>query len=174
MEFDKNFYKQEFERLLEEGKIRKSQDIFKITLFLRKGENSLVISKFHKDIIPTKDQPDKIYWNYWAITIAYYSMLYATKAAVLTKGYETKDHYAAQIALGHLLVPDKIEKEDLELLNQAHKIFEDEYVKYFDEARKEAHTARYAAIKTYTERKLCELYDHAQKFVAKIILIIQE
>lgn len=174
MEFNKNFYEQEFERLLQEETIKKSSETFKIKLFLKKGENSILIAKFHKEIQPTKDQPDKMYWNYWAITIAYYSMLYATKAAILTKGYETKDHYSAQIALGHLLVPDKIEKEDLELLNQAHKIFEDEYVKYFEDARKESHTARYAAIKTYTERRLKEIYENAQKFVGKIALIIQE
>lgn len=174
MEFDKNFYKQEFEKCLQEGTIRKSNEIFKIKLFLKKGENSLLIAKHHKDIQPTKDQPDKLYWNYWAITIAYYSMLYATKAAILTKGYETKDHYSAQIALGHLLVPDKIEKEDLELLNQAHKIFEDEYVKYFEDAKKEAHTARYTAIKTYTEKRLNEIFYNAQKFVAKIALLVQE
>lgn len=174
MEFDKNFYKQEFESLLKEGTIKKSNEIFRIKLFLKKGENSLLIAKFHKDIQPTKDQPDKMYWNYWAIAIAYYSMLYAAKAAILTKGYETKDHKSAQIALGHLLVPDQIEKEDLELLQQSHKIFEDEYVKYFEDARKEAHTARYTAIKTYTEKRLKEIYDNAQKFVAKIALILQE
>lgn len=174
MEFDKEIYKQEFERLLQEGSIKKSQETFKIKLFLKKGENSLLIAKFHKDIKQSQDLPDKIYWNYWAITIAYYSMLYATKAVILTKGYETKDHYSAQIALGYLLVPDKVEKEDLELLNQAHKIFEDEYINYFEDARKEAHTARYSAIKTYTEKRLKEIYENAQNFVAKISLIIQE
>ena len=101
-------------------------------------------------------------------------MLYAAKAAILTKGYETNNHAAAQIAVGHLLVPDQIEQEDLQILQQAHKIFEDEYVKYFEDARKEAHTARYTAIKTYTEKRLEEIYNNAQKFVAKIALLIQE
>lgn len=174
MEIDKNFYQQEFEKCLKEGTIRKSNDIFKIKLFLKKGENSLLIAKHHKDIHPTKDQPDKIYWNYWAITISYYSVLYAAKAAILTKGYETKEHKATQIALGHLLLPCEIEKEDLELLQQSYKIFEDEYIKYFEDAKKEAHAARYTAIKTYTEKRLTEIYDNAQKFVAKIALIIQE
>ena len=101
-------------------------------------------------------------------------MLYAAKAAILTKGYETNNHTAAQIAVGYLLVPDQIEQEDLQILQQAHKIFEDEYVKYFEDARKEAHTARYTAIKTYTEKRLEEIYNNAQKFVAKIALLIQE
>ena len=138
MAFDKNFYKQEFEKLLKEGTIKKSNETFKIRLFLKKGENSLLIAKFHKDIQPTKD------------------------------------HYSAQIALGHLLIPNQIEKEDLELLQQSHKIFEDEYVKYFEDAKKEAQIARYTAIKTYTEKRLKEIYDNAQKFVAKIALILQE
>ena len=77
-------------------------------------------------------------------------MLYVAKAAILTIGYETKDHKSSQVALGHLLVPDKIEQEDLALLQQAHKIFEDEYIKYLEDARKEANIARYTAIKTYT------------------------
>ena len=33
-----------------------------------------------------------------------------------------------RVALGHLLVPTELEKEDLEILNQSHKIFEDEYI----------------------------------------------
>lgn len=74
--------------------------------------------------------------------------------------------------MGHLLVPTEIEKEDLELLNQSYKIFEDEYVKYFEDARKESHVARYAAIKTYTKRRLDEIYENARKFIAKISLMI--
>jgi len=167
-------YKELFEEFFKKERIRKSGNTFKIRLFLGKGENSLQIAKHIKDIRPRQGEPEKPYWNYWAIAIAYYSMLYAAKAAILTKGYETKDHKSAQIALGHLLVPDQIEKEDLELLQQSHKIFEDEYVKYFEDARKEAHTARYTAIKTYTEKRLKEIYDNAQKFVAKIALILQE
>jgi uncharacterized protein (UPF0332 family) len=101
-------------------------------------------------------------------------MLYAAKAAILSKGYEAKDHDAAQIALGHLLVPDEIEKEDLELLSQSYKIFEDEYVKYFEDAKTESYIARYSAIKTYTERRLNEIYDNAIKFVGKISLILAD
>ena len=174
MEFNKRHYKEEFERLIAEGYVRKSSELFKIKLFLKKGENSLLIAKFIKDLKPSTAEPEKIYWNYWAITISYYSMLYAAKAAIQSKGYDTKDHYSAQIALGHLLVPDKIEQEDLKLLEQAHKIFEDEYVKYFEDARKESHIARYSAIKTYTEKRLEEIYNNAQKFVAKIGLLLQE
>ena len=114
-----------------------------------------------------------MYWNYWAITISYYAMLYCAKALILTKGYEVRDHDAAQTALGYLCVPNDIEKEDLELLNQSYKIFEDEYVRYFEEAKKESHIARYSAIKTYTERKLNELFENARKFVSKAILIVE-
>lgn len=172
MQFDKENYYEMFEEYKKDKRIVKSNNSFKIKLFLDKAENSLLIAKYHKNIIPTKDLPTKLHWNYWAITISYYSMLYSAKSAILSKGYEVKDHMAAQIALGHLLVPDKIEKEDLELLNQAYKIFEDEYIKYFEEARKESHNARYLAIKTYTQRKVAEIYDNAQKFVLKIRTII--
>lgn len=161
-----------FTTAIGEGRIRKSRESFKIKLFLTKGENSLLIAKHVKEIQPTEDQPPKLHWDYWAITISYYSMLYAAKAAILSKGYEVKDHDAAQIALGHLLVPDKLEREDLEILNQSQKIFEDEYIYYFEEAKKESHIARYSAIKTYSERRLQEIFDYATKFVAKIGLIL--
>ena len=166
-------YKEEFEEYAETKRIKKSTETFKIKLFLEKGENSLLIAKYIKDIGPAKDQPKKIYWNYWAITVSYYSMLYAAKALILSKGYEVKDHDACQVALGYLCVPDAIEKEDLELLNQSYRIFEDEYVKYFEDAKRESHIARYAAIKTYTERRLEEIFENARKFVSKISLILK-
>ncbi len=101
-------------------------------------------------------------------------MLYAAKAAILSRGYEVGDHDAAQIAIGHLLIPDKLERVDLEILNQSHKIFDDEYVHYFEDAKTESHIARYSAIKTYTERRLQEIFDNATKFVAKISLILND
>lgn len=101
-------------------------------------------------------------------------MLYCAKALILTKGYEAHDHDAVQIALGYLCVPSQIEKEDLELLNQSYKIFEDEYVKYFEDAKIESHIARYSAIKTYTERRLEEIFENARKFVSKISLILKD
>jgi uncharacterized protein (UPF0332 family) len=174
MEFDRRGYANLFKTALAQNRIKKSQDIFKIKLFLTKAENSLLIARHVKDIKPTEDQPPKLHWDYWAITISYYSMLYAAKAAILFKGYEAEDHDAAQVALGHLLVPDKLEREDLEILNQSHRIFEDEYVHYFEDAKTESHIARYSAIKTYTERRLREIYDNATKFVAKIGLILQD
>lgn len=173
-EFDKEEYERLFNEFLKEGRIKKSKEIFKIKLFLEKAENSLIIAKHNKEINPTKDQPKKLYWHYWAITVSYYSMLYAAKAAILSKGYEVKDHDAAQIALGHLLVPDEIEKGDLELLEQSYKIFEDEYVKYFEEAKTESYIARYSAIKSYTERRVEEIFSNATEFIAKISLILED
>jgi uncharacterized protein (UPF0332 family) len=165
-------YKKLFEEYVKKNRITLSRDIFKIKLFLKKGENSLLIAKHIKDIKPGEGEPEKSYWNYWAIAISYYSMLYCAKALILTKGYEVHDHDAAQVALGQLCVPDKIEKEDLELLNQSYKIFEDEYVKYFEDAKTESHIARYSAIKTYTERRLSEIFENARKFVSKTVLIL--
>lgn len=167
-------YKEQFQEFVKQKRITKSASLFKIKLFLMKGENSLLIAKHNKEIQPKKGEPEKIYWNYWSITISYYSMLYCAKALILTKGYEVHDHDAVQVALGHLCVPDEIEKEDLELLNQSHKIFEDEYVKYFEDAKAESHIARYSAIKTYTERRLEEIFENARKFVSKISLIIEK
>ncbi|MFP4401137.1 MAG: HEPN domain-containing protein, partial [Candidatus Woesearchaeota archaeon] len=97
--------------------------------------------------------------DYWTITICYYSMLYLAKAAILEKGYETDDHYSTQIALGHLLIPDEIEKEDLEVLEQTHKIFESDYVEYFESARKESSASRYSPTKVYSERRVKEVFD---------------
>ena len=174
MEFDKEEYKNQFEEFIKDERIKKSSQLFKIKLFLEKAENSLLIAKHTKDIEPTEDQPKKLFWDYWAITISYYSMLYAAKAAILSKGYETLDHDAVQIALGHLLIPNEIEKEDLEILNQAYKIFEEEYVHYFEDAKKESKVARYSAIKTYTKRRLDEVFNNAIDFVAKIELVLQK
>jgi len=173
MEFDKKEYQEIFEEYIKENRIKKSNQTFKINLFLEKAENSLLIAKHTKEIQSSKDQPKKLFWDYWAITISYYSMLYAAKAAILSKGYEVSDHDAAQIALGHLLVPNEIEKEDLEVLNQSYKIFEDEYVHYFEDAKTESKIARYSAIKTYTERRLNEIFNNATDFIAKIGLILQ-
>ncbi|HLD72845.1 MAG TPA: HEPN domain-containing protein [Candidatus Nanoarchaeia archaeon] len=174
MQFDQDQYQQMFNDSLKQRKIKESQDIFKIKLFLQKAENSLLIAKHIKEIRPIQGQPSKLYWNYWAITISYYSMLYAAKAVILFKGYEVNNHDAAQIALGHLLVPDQLEREDLEILNQSHKIFEDEYVNYFEDAKTESHIARYSAIKSYSERRLQEIFDNATKFVAKVSLILED
>src|SRR3989338_9919512 len=174
MSFDKKIYGRLFREYLIERRIKKSQELFKIKLFLQKGENSLLIAKSMKEKKPSKYESAKIYLDYWAITISYYSMLYAAKAAILSKGYEVSDHDAAQIALGHLLVPDEIEKEDLEILSQSYKIFEDEYVTYFEDAKVESHVARYAAIKTYTSRRLDEIFNNATDFAAKIGLILQK
>ena len=165
-------YKKQFEKLVQNGHITKSTNEFKIKLFLEKSENSLQIAKHHKDIIPKAGEPEKLHWNYWAITISYYSMLYSAKALILKKGYETHSHDATQIALGYLCVPDEMEKEDLEILNQSFKIFEDEYITYFEDAKTKSHIARYSAIKTYTERRLDEIYENARKFVSKISLIL--
>ncbi len=172
MALDKTLYKNRFMQELEEGTIVPSRHSFKISLFMKKAENSLLIAKHHKEMQPSNDEPSKLYWDYWAITISYYAMLYSAKAAILSKGYEVKTHEAAHIALGHLLVPSVLDKEDLEILNQSHKIFEDEYVKYFEDARKESHIARYAAIKTYTSRQVEEIFSNASAFIAKISLLL--
>ena len=174
MEFDKQKYAFVFQKTLEDKRIKKPQENFKIRLFLQRAENSLLIAKEIKCIQPKKDQATKLHWNYWAITISYYSMLYAAKAAILKKGYEVHDHDAAFIALGHLLVPNELEKEDLEILRQSHKIFEEEYVHSFKDAQTESHIARYSAIKTYTERRQEEIVENARKFVAKTILLLED
>lgn len=174
MQFVKERYEEQFNECLILSRIKDSEQSFKIKLFLQKAENSLLIAKHNKDIKPTNDLPKRIYWDYWAITISYYSMLYAAKAAILSKGYEVSDHDAAQIALGHLLVPNELEKEDLEILNQSHKIFEDEYVHYFDDAKKESHIARYSAIKTYSQRRMEEIFENATEFVFKIKLMLDD
>ncbi len=165
-------YKEQFMEFIKDGRITKSSNSFKVKLFLEKGKYSLQIAKHNMDIEPKQGEPKKLYWNYWAITISYYSMLYCAKSLILNKGYEVHDHDAAQVALGYLCVPDEIEREDLEILDQSYKIFEDEYVKYFEDAKKESHIARYSAIKTYTERRLDEIFGNAKKFVAKASLII--
>jgi len=172
MVFDKEFYRKEFERLFQEKEeykffIKKSSALFKINKFIKKSIDSFELANY----IRNSKQSAK---DYWTITICYYSMLYMAKAAILTKGYETDDHYATQIALGCLLVPDEIEKEDLELLEQAHKIFEDDYLEYFEDARKESSVSRYSATKVYTERRVKEIFENARKLISKLRMILEK
>lgn len=77
MEFNKKEYQKMFEECLKDKRIKKSQQSFKIKLFLEKAENSLLIAKHTKEIQPSKDQPKKFFWDYWAITLLgnYYFLL---------------------------------------------------------------------------------------------------
>jgi len=167
MQFQKEIYNEKFKKLLKEDLIVNSNAQFKIKLFLKKAENSYLIANHHKT---QKENPEQIYWWQWAITISYYSMLYAAKAAILQKGYEVKTHEAAEVALGHLLVPNKLELEDLELLNQTHK---EEYITYFQDARIESSTSRYQARPSYTEKRVTEILKNAKKFINKIDKILE-
>ncbi|MDD5086706.1 MAG: HEPN domain-containing protein [Candidatus Nanoarchaeia archaeon] len=171
MGFDKKYYKEEFENLLKEKNKRKfyikeSNSLFKINRYIKKGTESLELAGYIKN-------SDKDAKSYWVIIVCYYSMLYMAKAAILTKGYETDDHYATQIALGHLMVPGEIEKEDLELLEQSYKIFEEDYIDYFDDARKESSVSRYSATKVYNERRVKEIFENARKFISKLRIILK-
>jgi uncharacterized protein (UPF0332 family) len=100
-------------------------------------------------------------------------MLYSAKAAIISKGYETDDHYSSQIALGHLFVPDEIEKEDLEILDKAHRIFEEEYIDFFNDARKESSISRYSPGGSYSQRRVEEIYENAKRFIGKINLLME-
>ena len=164
-------YEEEFKELLNKTLshkyfIKKSNATYKIKGFIRKSIDSIKLVQY----VNNSNEPAKLYWT---ITICYYSMLYMAKAAILTKGYETDDHYSTQIALGYLLIPDDLEKEDLELLEEAHKIFEEEYIEYFEDARKESSVSRYSPTKVYQERRVKEIMGNAEKFVAKIRLMLE-
>ena len=134
---------------------------------MKKGIDSFALAEYMKN----SDESAK---DYWVITVCYYSMLYVAKAAIMTRGYETDDHYSTQIALGHLLVPGKVEKEDLELLEQSHKIFENDYVDYFADARQESSTSRYSATKVYANRRVNEIFENARVFIGKLSLILND
>lgn len=171
MEFNKNTYEQEFKKLLKEQSKRKyfiksSDASFKIKHLMKKGVQSLALANYLK-------KTNEAGKEYWVITICYYAMLYSAKAIILTKGYETDDHYATQIALGCLCVPNEIEKEDLHILEQSHKIFEDDYINYFEDARKESRVSRYNATKIYSQRRVTEILKNATNFIGKIKLIIE-
>lgn len=174
MKDDKQYYKEKFNEEIREKNIVESNAEYKVKQFLKKSESSLAIAEFHKNIEPKEGQPKKLYWLYWAITISYYSILYASKAMILTKGYEVKTHEAAQTALGRLCLQTEIEREDLKLLNESQKIFEEEYITYFQDARKESNLARYSAGKTYSERRVEEIYENARKFILKIKTILTD
>lgn len=155
-------YAKIFKEMVENGEIIVSNSTYKIKLFLEKAENSLLIAKNNFD------NAKNIYWYQWVIIISYYSMLYAAKAAILTQSYETKSHESTQIAFGYLFIPNQIDKADLELLNQAYKILENEYIKYFEDALSQSWTARYTVVKSYTQRSSGEVLENARRFIEKI------
>lgn len=164
-------YCKRFEELELDGSVRYSTATFKIKQFLNKADASFLIAQKH---LEEHDFPERTYWLQWAITIGYYSMLYAAKAAILSKNYEVKTHEAAQIALGHLFVPTKMEIEELELLDRAHKIFESEYVTYLEDAQTESTNARYHARPNYTQRRAEEIIENARIFIEKIKVVLSE
>ena len=184
MNFDKEWYENKFQELLERKDkdkffIRPSRAAFKINLYKKKAEKSFMISTFllnaakDEKIGEANGLPGRLFLNYWIITISYYSMLYIAKALILTKGYETDDHFSTQIALGKLFVIiEELEKEDLEILDQSYKILEDEYITYFETARKESKISRYAAIKSYERQRVETIYNNAKEFIAKLGLMI--
>ena len=186
MKFDKEWYEDKFKELLKKKNkekffIRPSKALFKINLYQKKGEKSFTIATFllkaakNKKIREIYTLPDELFLNYWIITISYYSMLYLAKSLIITKGYETDDHFSTQIALGKLfIITNELEKEDLKILNQSYKILEEEYITYFEEVRKESRTARYAAIKSYEQQRVKTIYNNAKKFIAKLSLIISK
>lgn len=71
-------------------------------------------------------------------------------------------------------MPNEIEKEDLELLEQSHKIFEEDYIEYFEDARKESSVSRYSATKVYTERRVKEVFENARKFISKFRVLLEK
>jgi len=184
MNFNLEWYEKKFQELLKQKTkekffIRHSKDIFKIGLYQKKAEKSFMIATFllkaagESRVREKNNLPEELFLNYWTITISYYSMLYAAKSLILTKGYETDDHFSTQIALGKLFVTtSELEKEDLAILNQSYKIFEEEYITYFEEARKESKAARYAAIRSYERERVNIIYANAKKFIAKISLMV--
>ncbi len=168
-------YKTEFTKLLEKENnkkyfIRESNAKFKVKLFLEKAKGSFNLVTY----VGKCNEVEKLFVDYWTITISYYAMLYAAKAAIMAKGYETDDHYSTQIALGALLIPSELEKEDLELLEQGYKIFEEEYVEYLEDAHDESNRARYQAIKTYSSRRVEDILAKTKKFISKIEIILQD
>jgi uncharacterized protein (UPF0332 family) len=113
-----------------------------------------------------------MFWFQWSIGISYYSILYSAKALILSKGYEVKTHEAARVALVRLCVSDVFDREYLEIIDEAYKIFENEYVAYFSEALKESRVARYKSFAAYDERQAKDIFGKAQKFVSKVISIL--
>ncbi len=162
----------EFKKLLgKESKnkyyIKKSAEFFKIRKYYKKCIDSIEIANhLAKTSFPAK--------NHWVITISYYSMLYISKALILTKGYETDDHYATQIALEHLFMPKLLEEKDIEILRETQQMLEEEYIEYFEDARKESNTSRYSATKTYKERRASEVNKNANKFISKLIKLLEK
>jgi len=185
MKFNKEKYEKKFKQLVsrqdkDKFYIRPSKQTFKTNLYRKKAEKSFLISSFllnaakNKQIREKYLLPEELFLNYWIITISYYSMLYIAKALIQTKGYETDDHTSTQIALGKLFViTDELEKSDLEILNQSHKILENEYVAYFEEARKESRNSRYTAIKSYDRQRVKQIHDNAKKFISKLDLMLE-
>ena len=55
----------------------------------------------------------------------------------------------------------------------AHKIFEDDYIDYFEEARKESRISKYSPTKVYTQRRVKEILEISRKFIEKLLIILE-
>lgn len=169
---NKKFYEKQFKTLLKakSGKkfyIKKSEAFFKIKKYIDKATQSFELAQFIKN----SNQNAK---DYWAITICYYSMLYLAKALILTKGYETDDHHSTQISLTKLFSPEKIDNKDINYFNQTKIILEQEYINYFEDAKKESHTSRYDPTKTYKTRRVEEVFSNTQEFISKLLILLEK
>ncbi len=111
-------YEPRFDELRTTGFIVQSTAHFKIPLFLRKAKESFLLAHH---LHPDATEERRLCWFQWAIAIHYYAMLYAAKAALLTRSVseEVERHEAALVALVALLHPAPLERADLELLDQA-------------------------------------------------------
>ena len=169
---NKKFYDKEFSKLLKkESKtkffIKKSNAKFKIEKYKEKAlQNFELVNYILKSNQSAKD--------YWSITISYYSMLYLAKAIILTKNYETDDHYSTQIALAHLFLKKNLDEKDINAFQKAHETFENEYIDYFHDARKESNVSRYSTTKSYNERRVKEITHNTRKFLNKLLIILEK
>ncbi len=57
-------YREQFNEHLKTGRITRSKELFKISLFMQKGENSVIIAKHLKELKPKEGEPKKIFWIY--------------------------------------------------------------------------------------------------------------
>ncbi|MBI5002138.1 hypothetical protein HZC31_02025 [Candidatus Woesearchaeota archaeon] len=105
--------KNNFDRYLEEGIIKKEKNLIAKEMYMKNAELSLQVAG---ELAQSSLRP-----HLWTIVASYYAMFYMANAALLHFGYKTQDKIVHKVTADALivLVLDKLKKELLEEYEKA-------------------------------------------------------
>lgn len=101
----------------------------------------------------------------WVIVGCYYAIYHASLALLSIKGYSSKNHLATLCALINFYYDNKLDAEDIELINKSS--LDKEEVTYFVEAKSKRETASYGISEEFNKNE-------AKKLKVKMIIFINK